>query len=212
MLLLNWKAGVNSAGIPLHARGVNQVVYKGLLKSENPVTINKYFETQRTDIMIFTATEADGPQIVDITARAGVFNQEEVDCVDAIWQEYLTDGPEICGYTFIVDRDGDQVLGFACYGPRDLTNGVYDLYWLAVDPNARRSGAGRRLLTASEEAARQAGARMIIAETSGTGPYDGTRKFYLSTGYIMEATIKDFYIDGDDLAIFVKRFPQHAKS
>ena len=68
--------------------------------------------------MILTATEADGPQIVDITARAGVFNQEEVECVDAIWQEYLTDGPELGGYNFIVDRDGEQVLGFACYGPR----------------------------------------------------------------------------------------------
>jgi len=111
----------------------------------------------------------------------------------------------VCGYNFIVDREGDQVFGFACYGPRDLTNGVYDLYWIAVDPNTRRSGAGRRLLAASEEAARKAGARMIIAETSGTSPYDGTRKFYLDTGYIMEATIKDFYIDGDDLAIFVKR-------
>ena len=155
--------------------------------------------------MIITATEADGLQIQDITARAGVFNQEEVETVAELWQEYLTGGPQLCGYNFIVDKEGEQVLGFACYGPRDLTNGVYDLYWIAVDPNIRRSGAGRRLLAASEEAARKAGARMIIAETSGTSPYDGTRKFYLDTGYIMEATIKDFYIDGDDLAIFVKR-------
>ena len=156
--------------------------------------------------MIITATETDGSQIRDISARAGVFNQEEVETVAELWQEYLNDGPSVCGYNFIVDKEGDHVLGFACYGPRDLTNGVYDLYWIAVDPNTRRSGAGRRLLAASEEAARKAGARMIIAETSGTSPYDGTRKFYLDTGYIMEATIKDFYIDGDDLAIFVKRF------
>jgi hypothetical protein len=65
--------------------------------------------------MIVTATEPDGPQILDITARAGVFNQEEVECVGEIWGEYLTLGPEGYGYTFIVDRDGDQVLGFACY-------------------------------------------------------------------------------------------------
>ncbi len=158
--------------------------------------------------MIFTATETDGPQILDITARAGVFNQEEVDCVADLWNDYLTSGPEVGGYNFIVDREGDLVQGFACYGPRDLTNGVYDLYWIAVNPDTRRSGAGRRLLAASEDAAQKAGARMIIAETSGTSPYDGTRKFYLDTGYVQEATIKDFYIDGDDLAIFVKRFPQ----
>ena len=160
--------------------------------------------------MIITATEADGLQIQDIAARAGVFNQEEVECVAALWMEYLTLGPETCGYHFIVERDGDKVLGFACYGPRDLTNGVFDLYWIAVDPNCRRGGVGRGLLVASEEAARKSGARMLIAETSGTSPYESTRKFYVGMGYIMEATIKDFYIDGDDLAIFVKRFEQPA--
>ena len=156
--------------------------------------------------MIHTATEADGPQIQDITARAGVFSQEEVECVGEIWGEYLTLGPEQCGYNFIVDRDGEQVLGFACYGPRDLTSGVFDLYWIAVDPNARRSGVGRGLLAASEEALRKSGGRMLIAETSGTPHYEPTRKFYAGTGFALEANIKDFYLEGDDLAIFVKRF------
>lgn len=156
--------------------------------------------------MILTATEIDGPQIQDIAARAGVFSQEEVECVEALWEEYLTLGPEHCGYHFIVDRDGDQVLGFACYGPRDLTSGVFDLYWIAVDSNCHRNGIGRGLLNASEEAVCQAGARMIIAETSGTPHYEPTRKFYLGMGYKMEATIRDFYTEGDDLAIFIKRF------
>lgn len=156
--------------------------------------------------MIFVATEADGSQICDIAARAGVFNQEEVDCVAALLEEYLTDGPDVCGYNFIVDREGDKVLGFACYGPRDLTSGVFDLYWIAVDPDTRRGGVGRGLLAASEDAARKAGGRMIIAETSGTSHYEPTRMFYLNTGYMLEATIKDFYTEGDDLAIFIKRF------
>lgn len=156
--------------------------------------------------MIITATEADGLQILDITARAGVFSQEEVDCVRELWDEYLMEGSESCGYNFIVDRDGDQVAGFACYGPRDLTSGVFDLYWIAVDPNCRRGGVGRGLLLASEEAARKAGGRMIIAETSGTAHYEPTRNFYLGMGYTLEATIKDFYTTDDDLAIFIKRF------
>lgn len=156
--------------------------------------------------MILTATKADGSQIREIAARAGVFSQEEVECVGELWQEYLTLGSECCGYHFIVDRDGDQVLGFACYGPRDLTSGVFDLYWIAVDPNSRCRGVGRGLLSASEEAARKAGGRMLIAETSGTPLYESTRKFYSSMGYTIEATIRDFYIEGDDLAIFVKRF------
>ena len=155
--------------------------------------------------MIITATEADGSQIQSIAARAGVFSEEEIDCVAELWEEYLALGSERCGYNFLVDREGERVLGFACYGPRDLTNGAFDLYWIAVDPAARCNGVGRTLLTASEEAAHEMGGRMLIAETSGAPHYETTRKFYLSTGYENEATIKDFYTIGDDLLIFVKR-------
>jgi ribosomal protein S18 acetylase RimI-like enzyme len=156
--------------------------------------------------MIITATEADGSQVCNIAAQAGVFSQEEVDCVAELWEEYLTDGPDTCGYNFIVYRDGDQVLGFACYGLRPMTEGVFDLYWVAVDPNARCKGVGRALLAASENAAREQGGRMVVAETSGTAPYDSTRKFYYAMGYESESIIKDFYSIGDDLFIFIKRF------
>ena len=155
--------------------------------------------------MIQTAIAADGPQIQDITARAGVFSDEEVDSVRVMWAEYLEMGPEGSGYNFIVYRDGEQVLGYAIYGYRDLTNGVYDLYWIAVDPNARRRSVGRELIVSCEDAARQSGGRMLIAETSGTPHYESTRKFYFGMGYNAEAVIKDFYSPGDDLFIFIKR-------
>jgi ribosomal protein S18 acetylase RimI-like enzyme len=157
------------------------------------------------EFMIITATEADGSQIHSIAAGAGVFSQEEVDCVSELWEEYLTQGSKFCGYNFIVCREGDKVLGFACYGPRDLTDGVFDLYWIAVHPIARCNGVGRKLLIASEEAAREMGGRMLIAETSGTLHYESARRFYCRMGYENEATIKDFYTLGDDLLIFIKR-------
>lgn len=155
--------------------------------------------------MIITATQPDGQQIQRITVRAGVFSEEEVDSVGVMWTEYLTLGPEESGYHFIVYRDGDRVLGFAIYGVRDLTDGVFDLYWIAVDPAARCHGVGCKLLTACENAVREMGGRMLIAETSGTPPYEPARKFYFSLGYENEATIKDFYATGDDLKIFTKR-------
>lgn len=155
--------------------------------------------------MIITAAEIDGSQIQDITAKAGVFSQEEVECVRELWEEYLNLGPEHCGYNFIVERNGDQVLGYACYGPRDLTDGVFDLYWIAVHPDARRNKVGHGLLSTSEKEARELGGRMLIIETSGTPHYEPTRNFYLSMGYKNEAIIKDFYMEGDDLMIFTKR-------
>jgi GNAT superfamily N-acetyltransferase len=135
-----------------------------------------------------------------------VFRPEEVECLGALWEEYLATGPRVSGYNFLVAQDGDRVLGYACYGPRDLTSGVFDLYWIAVDPDRRGGGVGSGLLAASEAAARQAGGRMMIAETSGTALYNPTREFYARRGYRAEATIRDFYVEGDDLVIYVKRF------
>ncbi len=63
--------------------------------------------------MITTATQSDASQIHDITARAGVFNQEEVDSVPAMFDEYLRYGAETSGYHFIVYREGEQVFGYA---------------------------------------------------------------------------------------------------
>jgi ribosomal protein S18 acetylase RimI-like enzyme len=157
------------------------------------------------DFMIFTATETDASQIRDITARAGVFSREEIEAVPEMFDEYLKYGTEGSGYYFIAYREEGQVLGFAIYGRRDLVDGVFDLYWIAVDPNARRKGVGRALLTASEEAVRTMGGRIVIAETSGTAEYESTREFYVRTGYVNEASIKDFYSVGDDLKIFIKR-------
>lgn len=156
--------------------------------------------------MIVAATEADGDQVKDIAANVGFFNQEEVETVADLWEDYLTTGPVIGGYNFLVEKDGDRVLGFSCYGPRDLTTGVFDLYWIAVDSTIHRNGVGRRLLVATEEQVRLANGRMLIAETSGSEHYEPTRNFYYGMEYALEASIKDFYSVGDDLAIFIKRF------
>lgn len=155
--------------------------------------------------MISTATSQDGPQIHSINANTSVFSQEEIECVDELWGEYQTQGSERSGYHFIVEKEEGQVLGYACYGPRALTDRTYDLYWIAVSPKARRGGVGRALLAAVEEAVRKLGGRLLIVETSGLPKYKPTRAFYIATQYVLEATLKDFYKDGDDLVIFTKR-------
>jgi D-alanine-D-alanine ligase len=154
--------------------------------------------------MISVPNENDGAQIHAITANTSVFTPEEVECVDELWTEYLAEGSERSGYYFLVERDEKQVVGYVCFGPRSLTSGTFDLYWIAVDPSTRRGGIGRRLLDACEQAIRNLGGRLIVLETSGLPNYEPTRKFYLATGYSLEATLKDFYHEGDDLVIFTK--------
>jgi len=154
--------------------------------------------------MISVPTARDGAQIHTITFSTTVFTQEEMECVDELWEEYLAKGPERSGYYFLVEKEDRRVLGYTCYGPRSLTSGTFDLYWIAVDPTARRGGVGRKLLAATEEAIRKLGGRLMILETSGMQTYVPTRNFYLNTGYTLEATLKNFYKEGDDLVIFTK--------
>ena len=95
--------------------------------------------------------------------------------------------------------------GYPCFGPIAGTAGRWELYWIAVDPNAHRSGLGKRLQAASEEAVRSRGGVMLIAETSTRPDYNPARRFYLAQGYRLLAEIPDWHDDGDGLAIFGKR-------
>jgi ribosomal protein S18 acetylase RimI-like enzyme len=154
--------------------------------------------------MVFEARERDGDQVNALAAASGNFSPEEVDCVADLWQAYQ-DGGDDSGYSFLVYRDGDAVLGFACFGPHSLAGGVYDLYWIATAPSARGRGVGGALIAAVEAAANARGGRMLIVETSSTPSYAAARRFYETYGYRYEAVIHDFYAPGDDLLVFVKR-------
>jgi len=148
---------------------------------------------------------ADLAAILDLSARTGVFSQEEVATVQELFEAYLHQ-PGHGGYFFLAYRDEGQVLGFACYGPVALTQGTYDLYWIAVDPEAQARGIGGALLARVEAEVQARGGRMLMVETSGRPDYDRTRRFYQRQGYDRVATIDDFYAPGDDLVIYRKRF------
>jgi GNAT superfamily N-acetyltransferase len=156
--------------------------------------------------MIIDAVEQDWPRIEHMAAQAGVFNDVEAVALEALWEEYLDLGPEDSGYTFLVDREGKTIRGFVCYGPRDLADGVFDLYYLVVDGEGLRQSVGRRLLRAAEAEAREAGARLLIAEISGELRHQPVEALLASGGFLAEASIRDFYAVGDDLKIMVKRF------
>jgi ribosomal protein S18 acetylase RimI-like enzyme len=99
----------------------------------------------------------------------------------------------------------DGVLaGWACWGPTPCTVGTFDLYWIVVDSAAQGKGVGTALMEEMER--RVAGrARLIVIETAGKADYAGTRAFYERRGYRIASTVSDYYAEGDDLVVYVKR-------
>jgi len=53
---------------------------------------------------IALALPADGPSILEITAKAGIFTPTESRCVEELWKAYQDEGGA-SGYTFLVYRD-----------------------------------------------------------------------------------------------------------
>jgi len=107
-----------------------------------------------------------------------------------------------------VYRLDGRVVGFACYGPRSLTRGTFDLFWIGTAPGAQRKGVGHALIEAIEYAIRSLGGRLLIVETSDRPEYEPARRFYASHGYRREALVQDFYDVGDSLILYSKKLDE----
>lgn len=147
------------------------------------------------------------PEDRDVVHRqvrsTGFFSEEEHLIAVELVDERLAKG-EASGYFFLFAEEGDQLLGYTCFGPIAGTLHSYDLYWIVVDPKAQGRGLGKQLMAESERLMAERGARRVYADTSSRPQYEATRAFYLACGYVQEALLADFYAPGDGKAIFVK--------
>jgi ribosomal protein S18 acetylase RimI-like enzyme len=143
-----------------------------------------------------------------IVESTGVFTSDEADVAIELVDDLLAKGTASGYIIYSAVDDHGSVTGYYCIGNRPMTDGTYDLYWIAVDPTVHNHGVGRALLVHAEEKIRSVGGRLVIAETSSQPKYENTRKFYLHNSYKELARIKDFYRIGDDLVVYGKYVSQ----
>ena len=113
--------------------------------------------------------------------------------------------PQGSGYHTLVAESDSTIAGYICYGPTPLTEGTWDIYWMAVVPEKQGQGIGSALMTFAEDQIKKARGRLAIIETSSKPEYEKTRRFYLSHGYEVVCRIPDFYAPGNDKLILQKR-------
>ena len=146
----------------------------------------------------------DRPAIADLVQRVGNFSSDEVEVALELVDHWLADG-EASDYICWVIEDDEGVRGYVCIGPTPLTDGTFDLYWIAVDPSAQGRGYGQALTRLAEEEARARGGRLLLIETASHETYSSTVRFYERAGYDLVSRIADFYKPGDDKLTFAKR-------
>jgi ribosomal protein S18 acetylase RimI-like enzyme len=147
-------------------------------------------------------TADDRTRIEEITRLVGVFREDELLVALEVFDEAVR-GAAGNTYSLLGAQVDGDVAGWICWGPTPCTLGTYDLYWMAVAPEAQGNGIGKALLEEMER--RLAGvARLIVIETAGRPDYAPTRAFYQARGYSPVSRIPDFYAPGDDQVVFVK--------
>jgi len=160
--------------------------------------------------MIRALRPDDRQPIRELLDSTGHFTAPDIDVALELVDRALSEG-EASGYLIHVLTEpdgtsgGDVVRGYVCFGPTPMTDGTYDLYWIAVHVSQQGNGFGRALLRFAEEQVAQRGARLLLIETSSQASYSGTVRFYERSGYVLVARIADFYRVDDDKLVFAKR-------
>ena len=155
--------------------------------------------------MIRPMESRDKAVVMALIEATDFFHAHEVTVAEELVDVYL-DVPGQTDYQVVViEDDRGAVAGYLTFGPTAMAVGVYDLYWMAVDPKAQGKGYGRRLVEWLEAYVKAEHGRLIIIETSSLPKYEPTRRFYLGLKYTEVARIPDYYQDGDDRVIYTKR-------
>jgi ribosomal protein S18 acetylase RimI-like enzyme len=149
-------------------------------------------------------TRNDKPAVVGMLQNIPEFKPAEVDIAEEVIDSYL-DNSIRSGYHIFVAEDGSSIAGYICYGPTPLTEGTWDIYWLAVVPDKQSQGIGKALLNFAEDKIKETKGRLSIIETSSKPEYEATRRFHQAQGYKIICRIADFYAPGDDKLVFQKR-------
>ncbi len=141
---------------------------------------------------------------MEILNNTPEFKPNEIVVAEEVLDNYLHEGVR-SGYHVIVAEISSSITGYICFGQTPLTEATWDIYWLATLPKFRQQGIGTTLLKSAEEEIRKAKGKMIIVETSSRPEYNKARSLYRSLGYQLTCQIPDFYANGDDKLVLIKR-------
>jgi ribosomal protein S18 acetylase RimI-like enzyme len=149
--------------------------------------------------------EKDRARLLSMLIKTRSFTSAEIDVAMELIDIVLKDRMQKDYIIHCIVDDQDQAMGYICYGPTPMTQGTFDLYWIAVDSDFQKQGVGSKLLVFLDEAVRTRGGRMILADTSTIPHYEKTQKFYLKNGFIEAARVLDYYHPGNDRITFCRR-------
>ena len=155
--------------------------------------------------MIRLPVPDDRATLKSIVERVPIFNSDDVAVAMELIDKTINE-PDQTDYVIRIICTNGTVTGYYCIGLRPLTDGVYDLYWIVVDPETSGKGCGSELLHDAFEYVASRNGRWLLAETSSKEAYSLTRRFYEKNKMNVVYTIPDFYRLGEALITYGMKF------
>lgn len=156
--------------------------------------------------MIRAMEARDKDAVLGLVQATGFFTGAEVGVAEELIDVYLGRADQEDYRVEVIENESRDVVGYMTWGPTPLTEGTYDIYWMAVAPSEQGKGRGKELVRWAENEVRRRDGRLVLIETSSQPKYEGTRRFYIDLGYREVARVPDFYRVGDDRVIYAKSF------
>jgi ribosomal protein S18 acetylase RimI-like enzyme len=161
--------------------------------------------------MIRPALPEENECLIAMADQTGAFKPVEIETLRSVLDDYHIGDCDLRDRAVAFEHEG-RLAGFAYFGPTEMTDRAWHLYWIFVDRTVQARGIGAKLMAHAESAIREHGGRIIVIETSGLASYEATHRFYRKLGYSQAATVPDFYAVGDDLVFFTKRLLEVART
>ncbi len=148
--------------------------------------------------------QSDRERLHSMLIDTQVFTPGEIEVAMELIDTVLKDSNQEDYKIHCMANNEDQAIGYICYGPVPMTQEVFDLYWIVVDPRFQGQGIGSKLLHFLEGVVRERKGRMILIDTSSIPEYEKSQKFYVRHGFQEVARVPDYYHPGNDRITFCK--------
>jgi ribosomal protein S18 acetylase RimI-like enzyme len=153
-----------------------------------------------------TVAPHDRTRLLEVAVATGLFSADDAErllggVLDALFADALPAGSAALACRATPTA---APAGWTYFAPDAHAEGVWNVWWLGVEPAAHGIGAGVALLRRAEDHAATDGGRLMVIETSGLESQARARRFYAREGYTEAGRIPDFYGAGDDKIIFFK--------
>jgi GNAT superfamily N-acetyltransferase len=154
--------------------------------------------------MIRPALPTDTDDLVALADATGLFKPFEITALREVLDDFHAIQHTDNHYAILIEENGVP-LGFAYYGFEPMTEGTWQLWWIAVRKDQQGKGVGSRLLQYVENDIRtRHHGRLLFIQTASVPHYEPTRQFYRKRGYEQHALLQDFYAVGDSMVVFRK--------